>query len=219
MELGSAFHTLMLEPHLFADNYTIKPPKVLLKDVGREVYDVFKRTELTLESTNKIVLSQEDYLNLLAMEKKILSSEQAMQLLSDGIIEQSYFWKDKDSGLMLKARPDVIHRNMYVDIKTCADASPRAYQHSMIDGGYHLQAAMVRDAIRHHENRDMNTTINICVENKYPYTVAIYIIDEAAIDHAEAQYKRNLRELKDCLEKDVWPSYETRTIGLPAWIT
>ena len=218
MILGSAFHTFILEPHLFADQYTIEPKKVLLKDVGRHEFDAYKYLCANLDRTNKIILTREEMDTFIAMQESLYGNQKARELLRDGIVEQSYFWKDKASGLMVKSRPDILHKNMYVDIKTCSDASPRTYQREMIDYIYHWQGAMLRDAIRACEGREMSVTINICIETKYPYTTAIYIIDEAALDYAEQQYKSKLLELKECLETNVWEGFSIQTIGLPNWI-
>lgn len=217
MFLGSAFHALILEPHLFADQYAIQPPKVLLKNVGREIYDAYKREIELLECGEKQILSPDEMQILWGMEKSLYKNNKAIELLNNAEIEKSFFWRDKKSGLMVKSRPDILHKNMYVDLKTCSDASPRAYQREMIDYGYHIQGAMVRDAIRNLENREMNNVINICVETKYPFTTAIYIIDEEALDFAEKKYKAILLDLKQCLETNEWPAYDIQTIGVPAW--
>ena len=219
MELGTAFHTLMLEPHLFADNYAIKPPKVFLKDVGREVYDEFKRAELELESTNKIVISQEDYLNLLAMEKKLRSSEQAMQLIDGARIEHSLFWQDDHSGLFLKSRPDIWHDNMIVDLKTTSDASPRAFQYEMVKYGYHVQFAMIRDGIEKIEKHRVSNFIDLVIESKYPHNMAIYIIDEFAIDEGHVKYKQICLDLKNSMNENNFKDYGIQTISLPKWAT
>jgi len=171
-----------------------------------------------LNNTNKTILTAEEMKTLNAMKDNLFINEKAKELLTGGIIEQSYFWKDLDSGLILKSRPDLMHSEMYIDLKTCSDASPRAYQREMIDYGYHIQGAMVRDAIRVLENREMNNVINICVETKYPFTVAIYIIDQIALNHAENHIKNLAFELKKCLEKNEWQAYDIQTIGLPTWI-
>src|SRR5215813_11398325 len=60
MELGTAFHTLILEPHLFQKNYFIMPEKVLLKNVGKEAYEAYKKIEREAESCqDKVVLSRD----------------------------------------------------------------------------------------------------------------------------------------------------------------
>jgi len=219
MQMGSAFHTLILEPHTFTDIYGIAPPKVLLKDVGREVYDDFKKAAEELEKSGKIVLSQEDWQVLCEMEKKVKSNEQAMQLICDSRIENSFFWQDDHSGLLLKARPDILHENMIVDLKTTSDASPRAFQNEMVKYGYHIQFAMIRDAVEKIEDRRISNFINIVIETKYPYNMAIYIIDEFAVDEGQVKYKNICLDLKHSLEENSFNDYGIQTIGLPKWAT
>lgn len=217
MALGSAFHTLILEPHLFGELYGVEPKKVLLKDVGREDYDAYKYFCEHLQKSNKTILTFDEMETLIAMQESLYANEKAKELLRDGLIEHSYFWRDPESGLMLKSRPDILHRKIYVDLKTCSDASPRAYQREMIDFGYHLQSAMIRDAVKTLENREISSCINICVETKYPHAVAIYLIDEAAIEWSQKKYKELALHLKHCLIHEDWPSFSIQTIGMPAW--
>ena len=219
MQFGTAFHTLMLEPELFDKTYVMKPEPVFLKDVGREAYEAYKGILAHLESCGSIVLSVIEWETLMAMREVINANENAMQLIRDSRIENSFFWQDEHSGLLVKARPDILHENMIVDLKTCADASPRAFQNSMVLGGYHVQGAMIRDAIEAIEERRINNVINICVETKYPHNIAIYIIDEYAIDAGQVKYKNILLELKNAIEYNSWVDFGIQTIGLPKWAT
>lgn len=219
MQFGTAFHTYMLEKHLFDEQYAVKPDPVFLKDVGRELYDAHKRVLEEFEKSKKIVLTRDAWLTLDAMANKILSSKEAMQLIEDARIENSFFWQDEQSGLLLKARPDILHENIIVDLKTCADASPRAFQNSMVQGGYHVQGAMIRDAVEATEGRRINNVINICVETKYPHNMAIYIIDEFAIDEGQTKYKQLCLDIKNAIVHNDFKDYGIQTIGLPRWAT
>jgi len=219
MQFGSAFHAWMLEPGLFKNTYAVEPEKVLLKDVGREKYDEYKAQCEELIKTNKIILTHEEMQTLMKMRFKFVENEQAMQLIRDARIENSFFWQDEHSGLFVKARPDILHENMIVDLKTCSDASPRAFQNSMVLGGYHVQGAMIRDAVEIIEGRRINNVINICIETKYPYNMAIYIIDEFAIDEGQVKYKNILLEMKRALEENNFNDYGVQQIGLPKWAT
>lgn len=218
MEMGSAFHTLILEPHLFDKQYFILPEKVLLKNVGREKYDEYKRIEKEAESCqDKVVLSRDDYNVLLAMQAKLKTNKEAVELIEGARIENSFFWKDEHSGLLLKCRPDILHDNMIVDLKTCTDASPRAFQFEMVKYGYHIQGAMIRDGVERLEGKRINNVINICVETKYPHNMAIYIIDEFAIDEGHMKYKQICLDLSRAIVHNEFKDYGIQTIGLPRW--
>lgn len=217
MELGTAFHTLILEFDRFNNEYAILPPKILLKDVGRDAYEEHKEKCEKIESSNKITIPMETWFLLCDMKSRIESHQQAMQLIKDGRIENSFFWQDEHSGLGVKARPDILHDNMIVDLKTCNDASPRAFQSAMVLGGYHIQGAMIRDGVLAIEDRRINNVINICIETKYPHNIGIYIIDEFAIDEGQVKYKNILLELKNAAVHNTYENYGIQTIGLPRW--
>jgi hypothetical protein len=217
MTLGSAFHTLAVEPHLFDKEYAIEPSKVLLKDVGRDEYENYKKLCAELESTKKIVLTFEEVKTLNAMVIALERDKRVHSLMNGGEIEKSFFWKDEDSGLIVKARPDILHHNMIIDLKTIADASSTSFQRGMVDGWYHVQGAMIRDAVRILEGRTINTVINICVEKKYPYCVGIYIIDELALDYGERLYKETLLKIAESATNNEYKDYPVETIGLPKW--
>ncbi len=219
MDLGSAFHTLVLEPEKWGDIYSVMPEKKLLRDVGREEYD---RNEDEIEATKqnlakRIILSLKDYNLLIEMNNALLDHAQALDLIRGATYESSFFWEDEHSGLMVKARPDILHSNMIVDLKTCADASPRAFQYAMMDGGYHIQGAMVREGVRQLTGVDIPTVINICIEKKYPYAIGIYIIDEQALEYGYKQFKDTLLALKQDIGHNTFESYPIQTINLPAW--
>ena len=114
---GTAFHTFILEPHLFEQHYFIMPEKLFLKDVGRKLYEEYKAIEKEAEETTKEVLSRSDYLKLCAMRDAINRNGRAKELIEGAIYESSYFWQDEHSGLMVKSRPDILHSNIYVDLK------------------------------------------------------------------------------------------------------
>jgi hypothetical protein len=219
MTFGSAFHTLILEQHLFNDEYAIEPERVLLKDVGRAIYEAYKAECDELERTNKTVLSRDEFNTLMQMREALARDSRIKELIDGGEIEKSFFWQDPKSELMVKARPDILQHNMIVDLKTISDASPTSFQRAMIDGWYHVQGAMIRDAVRTLQNVDISNVINICVEKKYPFSIGIYIIDEEALNYGERLYKDVLLNMKSCIIENRFNDYDAQIIGLPKWIS
>ncbi len=159
--IGSALHTMILEPHLFEEQYFTLPEKVLLKDVGRELYDEYKRIEKEAEETKKQVLSWNIREQLQCMQASLFANTRAKELIEGAVYESSYFWEDPHSGLMLKSRPDILQGNIYVDLKTIEDASPENYQREMAKYGYHIQAAMVKDGVLKLEQQELLACINV----------------------------------------------------------
>lgn len=217
MAFGTLVHNYILEPLEYSKNYAVEPKKVLLKDVGREAYDSFKKECDDLEASGKILITRNEYENLEGIRERLHSNSAAVKLIEGARIENSFFWQDKESGLLLKSRPDILHENMIIDLKTTSDASPKAFQFDMIKYGYHIQFAMMRDAVLAIEGRRIENFINIVIETKYPYNVAIYMIDELAIDCGRDKYQKTLINMKYALEKDEFPSYGIQGISFPSW--
>lgn len=211
MIFGSAFHEFILEHELFYSHYAAIPMDIDRRTKkGKEAYEDFLK-----EGKQLFTYKQMEQLN--SMRNALGKHSKAMQLIEGATYEQSYFWTDPESELIVKARPDILHTNMIVDLKTCADASPRAFQRAMVDGGYHMQGAMIRDAVRTLEGRDISAVINIAIEKIYPFSIGIYIIDEYALDAGEAEYKAILLSLKHAIAYNEFPGYEVQTVSLPAW--
>lgn len=237
MEFGTAFHTFILEPNEFDKRYILEPeylkspPRVLLKNVGRPGYEAYKAEKAKIDfinertqenflesSESKVVLTRNDYELLLAMQSSITTIEGVKQLIEGALYEHSFIWEDKESGLMLKARPDILHANMIVDLKTIANASTSYYRSVMTNEMYHIQGAIIQDGIREVQGRDIPNVINICCEKDYPYQIGVKIIGEKSLDIGRTQYKNILMEMKKCFDTDVWPSYEPETVELPNWL-
>jgi len=219
MDLGSAFHTLILEPLLFQQLYFIKPTRVYLKYDGKDKYESYKRVCEKLENSDFMIIENEDYEKLLGMQRALKSHKEAWELIQNAKYEQSYFWEDKESGMLCKARPDILHDNMIIDLKTCASASSRAYQRAMVDGGYHVQGAIIREAVREIEGNDIPNVINICIEKTYPYAIGIKIISESALDAGLMKFRSVLVDLKRCMADNSWNDYQPETVDLPGWAT
>lgn len=219
LEFGKAFHSLILEPVIFDKTYVCMPKKVLLKDVGKELYQKYKSVcQFIEENEDLIALDFEDFNSLVEMKEAIENHEEALGLIQDGQCETSFFWRDEHSGLMVKARPDILHENMIVDLKTVASASSKAFQYSMLDYGNHIQGAMIQDGIKVLMGKEINTVINICIEKTYPYAIGIKIIGEDALEYGRKKYKQALLDIKNCIDKNSFPSYDIEIINLPGWV-
>jgi exodeoxyribonuclease VIII len=117
----------------------------------------------------------------------------------------------------VKARPDAFCENYAIDVKTTENASPESFKRSIYNYGYHVQAAMIQDALREVCSIDIKHYIFIIIENNAPFASATYILDNNAIEKGRQVYKNCLLNLKECIMSNTWPAYETQIIDLPTW--
>ncbi len=235
MIFGSALHCYILEPQRFIEEYAIRPAKrdklpevPLLKDVGREIYDAKKAayeaerikrkdedSAFYHSSLGKTQIDYEDLDLLHAMSGSIKDDLQALQLISDAQYEKSIYWIDPETQLLCKVRPDILHSNFIVDLKTTKDASYAAFQRDFYYYGYALQLGMMYEASKHALDWPITNFIDLAIEKTEPYLHAIYPIDEIAIDHGRNEFHLYLKQMKECFEKNEWPGYKVQTLSLP----
>lgn len=72
-----------------------------------------------------------------------------MEIIKQGTKEQCIEWKDRQTGLMLKAKPDLIPAgtDYLVDLKTAQKADAESFAKEVINYGYHIQTVFYRAAV------------------------------------------------------------------------
>lgn len=170
-------------------------------------------------NSGKIILTFKDYLLIRDMHIALKSHKEAWELIQGAVYEQSYFWEDEHTGIMCKARPDILHDNMIVDLKTCASADSHTFQKTMYMSGYHIQGAMIREGVKQLTSKDIPNVINICIEKTYPYSIGIKIISETALEAGHMKFKQTILDIKNSKAYNQWSDYETEIVELPKWAT
>lgn len=72
-----------------------------------------------------------------------------MEIIEQGTKEQCIEWKDRQTCLMLKAKPDLIPvgTDYLVDLKTAQKADAESFAKEVINYGYHIQTVFYRAAV------------------------------------------------------------------------
>lgn len=235
LDFGAAFHTMLLEPHLFDSEFAVKPKlqklpeKMLLKDVGKEEFEKYKIELLYVQNQNahlnamfereakgKILLSNSDYEKTKQMVELIKRHEIVDTLLGDSSFEQSIFWTDKETGLQFKARPDIWSGKMIVDLKTSKDVNPKWLPRKALEFGYFLQAGMMHEACKS-IGKPFEMFVILAIEKEAPFVPSIFIMNDKAIQYGIDQFQVYKKILSQCLEKDDWPSYPVQELTVPEW--
>lgn len=212
--IGNAVHTYILQKEKFNDYYLISNKPDQRTSKGKEEWAHIKN-----QSNGKIILSEDIFQEVEKLGNSFLSHDLAKKFLEGAKIEKSIFWKDLNTNILCKARPDIWLPNIMADIKTTNDASPRSFQRDIIKYGYHIQAAMVQDGIYHVTNKMIETFVFIAIEKEDPYAIGIYELDKDSIDKGREEYRYLLEEYRPYQENEIqiWPSYKPTVISLPAY--
>lgn len=230
LTFGSYFHSLVLTPYLCERDYFV------LDENQRPFPDQDYRTKanqdwktlqlIEANARGQEVISLEDHQRALGMKAAIRRSALANEVTNSvGVHERLVEWTDIDTGILCKARIDKTRNaDEIVDLKTCRDASKRAVIRSIIDYGYHRQAAF-------YMNGSLAKSFKfVFVESSEPYGVAVYDLSEEFLELGRVSVRSALRHIQILRDKygsefepdTVWPSYEywygiTETLQKPAW--
>lgn len=211
MLLGSAFHTMVLEPHLFDEQYAAAPAEINRRTkAGKEEWAAFEAA-----AEGKTVLAVEQLVQLNAMAESVRNHPAAKLLLGmDGKAEQTYMWSDSQYGVECKCRPDWHAGSVVVDLKTTANASPDMFARSVSSFRYHVQAAWYLRGTPEAEQ-----FLFIACEKEPPYAVAVYAASAEMVAAGQRAADRNLQILAECRAANQWPSYSTtiQPLDLPRW--
>lgn len=211
-EIGHAAHTLML---------TVGDPFEVVDADSWRTKDAKAARDAALQAGNTPLLAKE-YAQVRAMADAILDHPVTGELFTrnDTTSEQSLYWKDEQTGVACRARPDLAVNDwsLIVDYKTTVSADPREFAKSIAKYGYHQQQAWYCEAV------EILTGIRpefvfVCQEKTPPYEVSLIQLDADAV-RIGGRLNEDARSIyAACMDSGVWPSYPTsvQVVGLPAW--
>lgn len=207
LDIGTALHTIVLEPHLFDDQFAILPPLNLRTSKGKEEKAAFYQ-----ENRIKTIITSDESKQLSLMAKSVLAHPAARFLVeSDGDVESSIFWIDKDTEELCRIRPDkaLPDHSILVDVKTTADINK--FDRSIGDYRYDVQAAMYSAGYMVATGEPtifVFLVVSTSVEcGKYP--VRVLTLDPQDLSEGYTLYRRDLETYHECHRKNTWDGIET----------
>lgn len=183
------------------------------------------------DAAGKTILTPAQWRDVRGMRDAVIEHPKLCKLLTDphGKAELSVYWRDEETGLLLRCRPDLWVGDIVMDIKTTEDASESAFERTVEKWAYHVQAAFYLDGTKaaiEQSGGVLPEGLKIPkhfmfgpVEKKPPHLTAAYVLSPAVIEIGRREYRKNLATLAECLRTDEWPGHpqEVRVIELPAW--
>ena len=212
MTLGSAVHLAVLQPEL-ADKGIKQGPKARRGKVWKEAIE-------EADAAGVILLTESDYHTCMTMRDKVWQSPAIASILGGGgaIYEQAAFFEYR--GQQCKLKMDCA-KDVLIDLKTAADASPRGFAQSVASYGYHQQAASYtygwNSAIGSSKGvyfGKINTFLFLVIEKSPPYAPAIYELDAQTTAEGWASYNAAIDLHLECEERQHFHGYAAEKVLL-----
>ncbi len=220
--LGRATHHLICQQVNFADEFVVRPETLEgTKWQGN-------RTECrnwmkARKREGKTVLTPDQVEQIKGMAVSLGAFPLIQQGILNGLIERSLLWKDKETGLWLKARPDAIPGDSgdFSDLKTTRSVRYRDLQNALAEYGYIQQAALVMEGAATLGIEATSFSL-VWVETTNPYCVRVQQLKDEDIARGLKMNRVAIRAFAVCLASGSWPGpgddrADAEFIDLPDW--
>jgi hypothetical protein len=196
-DLGTAVHTLTLEPNLSKTVWCGPETRR-----GKE----WKERKEEADVNGCILLTEGDYKVAVDMANAVRANSAAAELLSgDLVCEASAFTHDAIYGVDMRCRPDGWRRDIaaIVDLKTTIDPSPQGFAKQAANFGYHIQEAFYRRCMTL-LGHEIDRFVFIAVGKEPPYPVGVYELDWRSLEEGEEAVKFALEKFARAQKTNVW---------------
>jgi hypothetical protein len=153
-----------------------------------------------------------------ATRAQLEAHEDGRAMFRAGMPEQTLVWQE--GGIWCRARLDWLRPGAVDDYKTTAkSANPEALSRGLFSNGWDVQAAFYLRGVKAVTGEDAVFRF-ACQECYAPYALSVVSLGPDALMLAEKKVRYALDLWRDCLERDSWPGYPTKTAyaTLPEWV-
>ena len=202
---GSAVHHLILGEDNFSGLYVMRPDK--LNGEPWQGNKTICRDWLKAQAAEgRTVLTRNEMRAIRGMARSLAKDPLVQAGCLNGGVELSLFWKDKETGIWLKSRPDTIPYDSLdvVDLKTTTKFGDDLDRAIFTDFRYDIQGELVRWGMREVLGVEMASFTLIFVEKKQPHSVEAVTIGFDHLDSAGGDLRMALRAFKHCLGTGNW---------------
>lgn len=219
MEFGSAVHSIVLESG--AEIETVDAKSWLGKTAQAE--------RIEIRASGRIALLPHEFQAAHAIAARIRRHPVASALFDPerGIPERSLFWRDEESGVMLRARPDWLpepvagERLIVPDLKTTGAVDPESIARTMAKFNYGMQGEFYERGIRALGIARDVVVLFVFVMRAAPYLIQVVGVPEVDRSIAAAKNRRAIEVFAQCSKSGIWPGFEmghdVAYIDVPGW--
>jgi hypothetical protein len=202
--VGRAAHHLFLGEDDFALQFIERPEKItgLAWHGNRLECKAFLDQQ---KAAGRTVLTPNDVKVIRGMARSLADEPDAVDLLR-GAVEQTLIAKDPETGIWLKARPDVIPTSdgTFADLKTTESVVDYDLKTTLRKYGYHMQGALIWEACELLK-LPFDGFALVFIEKKSPYCTRVIELTDDDLARGRLQNRAMIRRLAKCIESKSWP--------------
>ena len=222
--LGRAAHHLLLGEDRFDTSFVMQPDTypdlktATLKPWNNNANVCIEWNEKQAKA-GRTILKSEELERIRGMATSLALEPLIKDGILDGAVECSGFVKDKETGLWIKVRPDVVPMKSgdFVDLKTTADISDMGIKRRMRESGYHMQGGLIWEWADQ-MGLEFETFTLAFVESDRPFCTRMIPVEDEDLARGRQQCRAMLRKVADCINRGVWPGPgqgELKSLWLP----
>jgi len=223
LRAGTIAHVAVLEPSKFQNEYIVPPEINKRTKAGKDEW-----AEWEAEHGDKVAITGDELTKANQLRENVFRNPKAAELLIGGMAEVPLTWSEEYLGetWSFKGRADYIktfgNTMLVIDLKTTQDASYSAFQRSVINWDYSLQAAHYQRGVEVlHPEYEVHF-VWVVIEKAAPFGCAVYSCTDEIYEHGNATKLAGLENLLEGENGD--PKLQNlpygskiRPMRLPAW--
>ena len=209
--IGRAMHHLMFGEAHFSKVFVGCPKYTMLADGTAVPWSLKTRhaQEWKQQQYNagKEIIQPQEAVHIEGMARSLAANPFVKKHgIFDGYVERSAFWKDEETGIWLKVRPDIIPGDSgdFVDFKTTTTTNKLELIRAVEKNGYAMQFALMREVFRKLKLHWGSATL-VFVEKEPPYCVRVLTVEPDELDLGQRQNRDALHQFARCLVSREWP--------------
>lgn len=203
--LGRAAHHLLLGEDDFSTQFIVRPDKAPDGRDWNGNNNTCKDWLAKQANAGRTVLTPKQLRAIRGMARSLAKHPLVEAGILNGHVEKSIIWKDKETGIWLKSRPDVIPNDCgdVADLKTT-----RKMGYDFDDDAsklrYDMQAALAKWGIKAVLGLEMQSFSFVPVLATRPHCCDVLTLQSDDIMEAERDLRMALRVFANCLETGHW---------------
>lgn len=215
--IGRLIHMAILEHDRFKKVYVVAPKFDRRTKVGKEGHADFM---LNMEP-GTILATAEELEMILGVAESLMKHPQGPNLLKDCKPEVAGYFRDNETGLRLRIKPDLlrIDGTSLSDLKSSRSSKSNRFGSQAFEYRYDIQIFMYREGASIINGVAPDLCTSLVIEKTPPYEPAIFYWLKEDLAQAEYDYRNGLRKMRQCIDSGKWPFRQEKIerVYTPQW--